>query len=97
MFTLLSTPNKNQMAKIKKPTVKVILRKDKVLASGKYPVMLRVTFNRKPKYNVLKGENGTLVCELHKWNKDIGHFNRDKKSNHFLDQYELKAYKVLRQ
>ena len=85
------------MAKIKKTSVKVILRKDKVLASGKYPVMLRVTFNRKPKYYVLKGENTTLSCELHKWNKDIGRFNRDKKSNQFLDQYELKANEVLRQ
>ena len=85
------------MAKIKKPTVKIILRKDKVLASGKYPVMLRVTFNRKPKYYVLKGENSTLSCELHKWNKDIGRFNRDKKSNQFLDQYELRANEVLRQ
>jgi integrase len=85
------------MTKIKKPTVKIILRKDKVLASGKYPIMLRVTFNRKPKYYVLKGENNTLSCELHKWNKDIGRFNRDKKSNQFLDQYELKANEVLRQ
>jgi site-specific recombinase XerD len=85
------------MAKIKKPTVKVILRKDKILASGKYPVMLRVTFNRKPKYYVLKGENGTLSAEPNKWNKEIGRYNRDKNSNQFLDQYELKANEVLRE
>ena len=44
------------MAKIKKPSVKIVLRKEKVLLSGKYPVMLRITFNRKVKYYVLKGE-----------------------------------------
>ena len=85
------------MAKIKKPTVKVVLRKDKVLSSGKYPVTLRITFNRRPKYYVLKGENGTLSCELQRWNNDIGRFNRDKNSNQFLDQYELKANEALRE
>lgn len=84
------------MAKIKKPTVKIVLRRDKVLSSGRYPIMLRITFNRKPKYYVLKGDYGTLTCDLHKWNNDIGRFNRDKKSNQFLDQYELKANDVLR-
>ena len=85
------------MAKIKKPTTKIVLRKDKILSSGKHPIMLRVTFNRKPKYYVLKGNSATLSSELNKWNSEIGRFNRDKKSNQFLDQYELKAYEVLRQ
>jgi integrase/recombinase XerD len=85
------------MAKIKKPTIKIVLRKDKVLSSGKYPIMLRVTFNRKPKYYVLKGNKGTLSSELNKWNSEIGRFNRDKKSNQFLDQYEMKANDVLRE
>lgn len=84
------------MAKIKKPSVKIVLRKDKVLLSGKYPVMLRITFNRKVKYYVLKGEQGTLSCELNKWNHIIGRYNRDKKSNLFLEQYEMKANEVLR-
>lgn len=85
------------MAKIKKPTSKIVLRKDKVLSSGKYPVVLRITFNRKPKYYVLKGDNGTLSAELNKWNSLIGRFNRDKKSNQFLDHYEMKANEVLRE
>ena len=85
------------MAKIKKPTSKIVLRKDKVLSSGKYPVVLRITFNRKPKYYVLKGDNSTLSAELNKWNSLIGRFNRDKKSNQFLDQYEMKANEVLRE
>ena len=85
------------MAKIKKPTSKIVLRKDKVLSSGKYPIMLRITFNRKPKYYVLKGDNSTLSTELNKWNSQIGRFNRDKKSNQFLDQYEMKANDVLRE
>ena len=85
------------MAKIKKPTSKIVLRKDKVLSSGKHPIMLRITFNRKPKYYVLKGNNSTLSSELNKWNSEIGRFNRDKKSNQFLDQYEVKANEVLRE
>lgn len=83
------------MAKIKKPTSKIVLRKDKILASGEYPVMLRITYNRRPKYYVLKGDNGTLSAELHKWNKDIGRYNRNKKLNQFLDQYEIKANTIL--
>lgn len=85
------------MSRIKKPTVKLILRKDKILASGEHPVMLRVTFNRKPKYYVLKGENDTISSSLKKWNQAIGRFNRNKELNHFLDQYELKANQVIRE
>jgi len=85
------------MARIKKPTIKLVLRKDKILASGEYPVMLRITFNRKPKYYVLKGENGTISSALKKWNEEIGRFNRNKELNHFLDQYELKANQVIRE
>jgi integrase/recombinase XerD len=85
------------MARIKKPTVKLVLRKDKILTSGEYPVMLRVTFNRKPKYYVLKGENGTISSHLKKWNEAIGRFNRNKELNLFLDQYEVKANNVIRE
>jgi site-specific recombinase XerD len=85
------------MAKIKKPTTKIVLRKDKKLANGKHPVMLRITFNRKPKYYALKGDQGTITCEEKKWNSSIGRFNRNKEFNHFLDQYELRAKEVLRE
>ena len=84
------------MARIKKPTIKIVLRKDKTLASGEHPVFLRLTFNRKPKYFVLKGEQGTLSCELNKWNETLGRYNRNKELNHFLDHYELRANKVIR-
>jgi integrase len=84
------------MARIKKPTIKIVLRKDKTLASGKHPVFLRLTFNRKPKYYVLKGEQGTLSCGLKKWNETLGRYSRNKELNHFLDHYELKANKVIR-
>ena len=85
------------MAKIKKPTTKIVLRKDKVLSSGEYPVVLRITFNRKPKYYALKGDNGTLSAEVHKWNNEIGRYNRDKKSNQSLDRYEMKASEILKE
>jgi hypothetical protein len=35
------------MARIKKPTIKIVLLKGKTLANGKSPVFLRLTFNRK--------------------------------------------------
>ena len=53
------------MSKIKKPTVKIVLRKDKKLLSGKHPVYLRIIFNRKVKYYVLKDDTSTISCE---WN-----------------------------
>ncbi len=84
------------MSKIKKPTAKIVLRKDKVLLSGKHPVHLRIIFNRKVKYYVLKDHTSTISCEWKKWNHSIGRFNRDKKNNLFLDQYELKANAVFR-
>lgn len=84
------------MARIKKPTIKIVLRKDKILASGDLPVFLRLTFNRKPKYYVLKGEQGTLSCGLKKWNETLGRYNRNKELNQFLDQYELRANQVIR-
>ena len=96
MFTLLFTPNNRTMSKIKKPTVKIVLRKDKKLSSGEHPVYLRITFNRKVKYYVLKDNSITISCEYKKWNTVIGRFNRDKQTNQFLDQYELKANTILR-
>jgi integrase/recombinase XerD len=88
---------KSTMARIKKPTIKIVLRKDKILADGSCPVALRITFNRKAKYYILKGEGKTLSCQAKKWNTDLGRYNRNKELNYFLDQYELRALEVLRE
>ena len=69
------------MARIKKPTIKIVLRKGKTLANGKSPIFLRLTFNRKAKYYVLKGEQETLSCEAKKWNEELGRYNRNKELN----------------
>jgi site-specific recombinase XerD len=97
MFALLLYPIRTDMARIKKPTIKIVLRKGKTLANGNNPIYLRLTFNRKAKYYVLKGEQETLSCQPKKWNEELGRFNRNKELNHFLDQYELRAKKVLRE
>jgi integrase len=73
------------------------LRRGKTLANGNSPIYLRLTFNRKPKYYALKGDQGTITCEEKKWNSNIGRFNRSKEFNQFLDQYELRAKEVLRE
>ena len=78
-----------------RPTIKIVLRKGKTLANGKSPIFLRLTFNRKAKYYVLKGEQETLSCEPNKWNEDLGRYNRNKELNLFLDQYELRANQVI--
>ena len=44
----------------------------------------------------MKGEQETLSCEPKKWNEDLGRYNRNKELNLFLDQYELRATKVIR-
>jgi integrase/recombinase XerD len=96
LFALLLYPNEFDMARIKKPTIKIVLRKGKVLANGNNPIFLRLTFNRKAKYYVLKGEQETLSCDQKKWNEELGRYNRNKELNHFLDQYELRANQVIR-
>ena len=97
MFALLLYPSEIYMARIKKPTIKIVLRKGKTLANGNSPIYLRLTFNRKAKYYVLKGEQETLSCQPKKWNEELGRYNRNKDLNHFLDQYELRAKEVLRE
>ena len=82
------------MAKIKKPTHKIVLKKDKVHVDGKHPVLLRISFNRKSKYYVLKGEGITLACEEQNWNSTLGRYNRNKELNQFLDQYVLNSLKA---
>ena len=96
MFALLLYPNAIDMARIKKPTIKIVLRNGKTLANGMSPIFLRLTFIRKAKYYVLKGEQETLSCEPKKWNDDLGRYKRNKELNLFLDQYELRANKVIR-
>ena len=83
------------MGHIKKPTIKIVLRKDKELASGKYPVNLRVTFNRKPRYYTLKGDKETMTSDLIKWNEELGRYNRNRELNHFIESYEHRAKAVL--
>jgi integrase len=83
------------MGHIKKPTIKIVLRKDKELASGKYPVNLRVTFNRKPRYYTLKGDKETMTCDILKWNEELGRYNRNRELNHFIESYEHRANAVL--
>ena len=85
------------MARIKKPSVKIVLRKDKILSNGDHPVCLRLTFNRKSKYFVLKGDTGTLSSKPAKWNTDIGRFNRNRNYNHQIEHYELEARKILKE
>jgi integrase len=83
------------MANIKMPSIKIVLRKDKILSNGLHPVCLRVTFNRKPKYYVLKSENGTISSTPYKWNSEIGRFNRNRELNQKIELYELEARNVL--
>ena len=96
------------MAKIIKPSIKIVLLKHKPLAKGKhqgeYPVALRVTFNRRSKYYVLKATQGTSEREqttisspLRKWNPEMGRFNKNRELNTYLEEYENKAIKVLRE
>ncbi len=79
------------MAKIKMPSIKIVIRKDKTLSNGSHPVCLRITFNRRPKYYVLKDEDGTISSNPNKWNAEIGRFNRNRELNQKLEHYEIKA------
>jgi len=83
------------MSKIKKPTVKIVLMKHKTLQNGEHPVALRVTYDRKSMYSVLKGGSKTLTCSLNKWNQEFGRYNRNKDLNILLNAYDKKANDVL--
>lgn len=83
------------MARIRKPTVKIVLMKHKILQNGEYPIALRVTFDRKSRYFVLKDESKTLSCKVNKWSMEFGRYNRGKDSNSLLTAYENKTTKVL--
>ena len=85
------------MARIKKPTIKLVVRKTKVLLNGENQIFLRITFNRKSKYYVLKGDQGTLSCEYKKWNSELGRYKRNREFNYFLESYEQRANVVLRE
>jgi len=84
------------MARIKKPTISIVIRKGKQLANSEYPIFLRLTFDRESKFYALKGEQSGLATELDKWNPDLGRFKRNKEFNRYLDAYELRANEVLR-
>ena len=77
------------------PAIKIILRKDKILSNGFHPVCLRVTFKRKPKYYVLKAEQGTISSDPNKWNSEIGRFNRNRELNQKIELYEMEARNAL--
>lgn len=82
------------MSKIIKPTAKIVLMKQKVLKNGEHPVALRVSFNRKSKYFVLKDESKTLTSSLSKWDDVSGRYNRSRDLNIILNEYEARANKV---
>ena len=82
------------MAKIIKPTIKIVLMKHKILSNGEHPAALRVTFNRRSKYYVLKATQGTSEREqttisspLRKWNPEMGRFNKNRELNTYLEEY----------
>jgi integrase/recombinase XerD len=83
------------MAKIKMPSCKIVIRKDKELLDGSHPVCLRVTFNRRSKYYVLKSDGGTIFSMPNKWNLEIGRFNRNRELNQIIEQYETDARNAL--
>lgn len=83
------------MARIRKPTVKVVLMKHKKLTNGEHPVALRVTFSRRSKYFVLKNDSGTITSTYKKWNHEFGRYNRNQDQNYILNEYETRAFEVL--
>lgn len=82
------------MTKLLRPTSKIVLLKHKTLKNGEHPVALRVTFNRKPRYYVLKGESKTITSPLKKWDSKQGRYNRNSTGNILLNSYETKAQDV---
>lgn len=80
------------MAKIRKPTAKVVLMKNKTLRDGKFPIALRITYLRRSKYFVLKTNDGqTVTSAIGTWNVEFGRFGRNKEMNILLSAYEEKA------
>ena len=83
------------MARIRKPTVKVVLMKHKKLTNGEHPIALRITFSRRSKYFVLKNDSGTITSTYKKWNHEFGRYNRNQNQNYILNEYETRAFEVL--
>jgi integrase/recombinase XerD len=74
--------------KIKKPVFSIMLRTTNPLSDGRYPVVIRATFDRKRQYYSL-GMSATLS----EWNATLGRFQakrlteEQRKANHLLDDY----------
>ena len=85
------------MAKLKKPTAKIVLRKDRKLKNEEHPVALRIMYNRKPKYYILKDESETISCTEAKWDDKYGRFNKNADKNLALQIYEAKAIDVFKE
>ena len=82
------------MSKIIKPTSKIVLMKHKVLKNGEHPVALRISFNRRSKYFVLKNESKTLTSSLSKWDGGMGRYSRARDLNIVLNEYDVRSNKV---
>lgn len=86
------------MAKIKKPSFKIILYTYKRLSNGEHPVMLRVTFDRKQEYFSLR-----MTATQETWNDGVGRFDRgknkrltekEKDNNAILSKHERSLEKI---
>jgi integrase len=85
------------MAKLRKPTAKIVLRKERTLKNGEHPIAIRIMYNRKPRYYVLKDESKTITCTANKWDSKYGRFNKNSDLNIVLQTYENKAYSVFKE
>jgi len=85
------------MAKLKKPSFKILLYTYKNLSNGQHPVMIRVTFDRKQKYFSLG-----MSASKENWNDDLARLNKagkrlteqEKDMNILLDRFNAKLEKA---
>ena len=82
------------MAKLNKPTVKIVLRKERTLKNGEHPVALRVTYNRRSRYYGLKNVSHTITCTENNWDFRFGRFSKKSDLNIIIQAFENKAYNV---
>ena len=78
-----------------KASIKPVLLKHKKLSSGKYPIFLRVTIDRKIKYFKIGAD---FNCRESEWSKKEGYFKPVVKDatqmNEYIDETVQKARKV---
>jgi integrase len=79
--------------------VKIILYKSKKLKNGNYPVVLRVTHERKRKYITLGEGNQGFACSPNQWDNETSRFKKnypDRKSlNQILLNIEQQANEIV--